>query len=221
MFKKKVNRKKKFVRKSRIPRLPLGFPARKVVRMRYCENVTIDPPVGGLGIYHFSSNSINDPNRTSTGHRPYTYDTWNAIYNHYCVLGSKITVSISPTTNTVGYPMICLLYLTDDTTGTATNITQLMEQSTVKYTTMPQDPSRKALVRRNFSAKKWFGLKDVQDERGKLGALFGANPTDEAFFRVVIASTTPTLSDDPPVFSVQTTIEYIVLMSELKELTQS
>ena len=40
-------------------------------------------------------NSLFDPDQTGTGHQPYYFDQFAALYNRYTVLGSKLTAEFS------------------------------------------------------------------------------------------------------------------------------
>jgi len=56
--------------------------SRTVVRLKYNESVQSD---GTIIDYRFNLNSLFDPNRTGTGHQPYGFDTYAALYNRYRV----------------------------------------------------------------------------------------------------------------------------------------
>lgn len=81
------------------PDLPLaGFPRQKMVRMRYVQEIEIVTPVTGLSkSLPFVANGMYDPFYPIGGHQPKGYDQWMAVYNHYNVVGSKITVKMSGT----------------------------------------------------------------------------------------------------------------------------
>jgi hypothetical protein len=54
---------------------------------------SLDPAAVGAGV-QYASNSIFDPNLTATGHQPLSHDQWSQFYQHYLVMGSKITIKV-------------------------------------------------------------------------------------------------------------------------------
>lgn len=79
--------------------LPLaGFPKQKVVRLRYVKEIEIVTPNTGLSkSLPFVANGMYDPYYPIGGHQPKGFDQWMTVYNHYNVLGSKISVKMSGT----------------------------------------------------------------------------------------------------------------------------
>jgi hypothetical protein len=43
----------------------------------------------GVATCNFSGNSLYDPDITFTGHQPYYYDRYSALYQYYTVIGSR------------------------------------------------------------------------------------------------------------------------------------
>jgi len=72
--------------------MPL-FPLRTFKWLRYHTNVTLTSTVGAIATYIFRANDLNDPDFTSTGHRPMGHDQMMVFYNHFAVAKSRITVS--------------------------------------------------------------------------------------------------------------------------------
>lgn len=53
-------------RRRRIKKLPpVGMPAKKLVRLRYCDEIRLDPVAGGIATYNFSANGMYDPDITA------------------------------------------------------------------------------------------------------------------------------------------------------------
>lgn len=203
-------------RKSRVPRsiVPSGMPKTRRTNLRYCDSLNLTSTAGILGSYVFSANSAYDPNYTDGGHQPMGFDQWSLLFNHCIVLGSKITVQISPdATNTS--PAWCGIYLTD---GTA-----------VPYTTAPQfKEARKGIVKAiapaqhkemlnyTFSAKNFFNVKDVADN-SQLGASIGADPLERAFYNIWYQTTDGTTKT----LRILVTVDYIVEFREPKDVATS
>jgi len=70
-----------------------------------------------------------------------------------------------------------------------------------------------------FSAKKFFNLKAPQDE-GTVGAAFGSDPAEQAYFQVWICNHAGGLEIDTGV-NVSVRIEYIALLQEPRYLSGS
>nr|QXP07611.1 MAG: putative capsid protein [Arizlama virus] len=68
-----------------------GFPISKTVRLRYVEDFTLNPSLGGNATYLFRANGVYDPNATTGGHQPMFYDNYTQLYSRYRVNWSTIT----------------------------------------------------------------------------------------------------------------------------------
>lgn len=74
-----------------------GFPDKLKTKLLYCDVITMSSALGAVADWVYRMNSLYDPDYTSTGHQPQWYDQLSAVYDHYRVLGSKITARIVPT----------------------------------------------------------------------------------------------------------------------------
>lgn len=202
----------------------IGFPKNKIVKMRYVDTYTAVADDVYAQV-NYRANSIYDPNHLTGGHQPLGYDQWEQFYNHYVVLGSKITVQL-----TSGYQannndsVIFWSYLSDDTTLSpiSTTDTSLIENGKAKYriTNGNMQIGKPIVLTTKYSAKKFFNVDDVKDNLTRLGAAFGANPTEEAYFCFGVGpiSGNTNLSGR---WTFLVTVDYIVEFSEPKELLQS
>lgn len=218
------------MRRRRVPRrLPAaGFPARKVVRMRYATRLNLDPPASGAPVHNgFLANGMYDPNTAFGGHQPMGFDQWMAVYNHFTVLGSKITVRYVPNTTTAFAPIAFGIMLTDDNTFPYTTDTALHYIMESKHggrnmrlaSTGNSAISRGLSVSRTFSAKKFFGTRALIGENTYRGTVAG-DPAETANFLVWACNPT-TAGNDPPACSFVVTIDYIAMFTERKEITPS
>jgi len=226
--KKRTYRKKtKFSRKKSVFKsqnlLTVGFPKTTVVKLRYVDGFTLDPSIATLAYYTFRANSVFDPNRTGTGHQPMNFDLWTQLYNHYIVIGSKITCTFNYQLTAQAGGWIYGVILADDSTSTS-DPTTMMEQGLVKYrirdghvnTAGTSAPT----VKRGYSCKKFFNIANVSDNVERLGAAVGTNPTEEACFNV-FAGPTPGSGTDIGTVYCTVSIDYIVMFSEPREQVQS
>lgn len=216
-------KKKKTYRKKRSYTTRQSTPAispTQVVTLKYVDHITINPPSGLPGSYVFSANSIFDPSFSGTGHQPLGRDEWEKFYDHYTVIGSKITANFFSDSAVVtqGNAMVGIL-LKDNTTAIS-GLQTLMEQSLthpVFLTNAAAGGARK--VSKGYSAKKFFGLQSIKDNRTVVGSQFAASPADGAYFHVYVAPVSTT--DDVGTTSVVIQIEYTCLLTERKALVGS
>lgn len=204
-----------------------GFPTNKIVKMRYCDIVTLNPSAGGLAVYQFRANSIFDPDFTGLGHAPIGSDQWAQFYNHYVVLGSRITCNLLYNDQQSGSGYIYGCYLSDDAIIPGTGL-QICEQGLGNYgmasgnnyaPVAGKGMDNVPAVRNYYGAKKFYNIKDVKDNIVRIGAPVTANPGDTAIYTVWQAGVDP-LTDLQDT-KVLVTIEYNVLYSEPKSLPQS
>lgn len=71
--------------------LTAGFPTKKTVKLRYCQEISLTITSGYMAYHGFRLNSLFDPDYTSTGHQPLGFDQWAAIYDKYCVTRAAIS----------------------------------------------------------------------------------------------------------------------------------
>ena len=202
----------------------LGVPRSKMVRLKWVENNTIDVAAGGLTAVHYSANDIRQPDG-STAHSCLGYDQWSVFYDHYTVVGSRIRIRAIPVDNNVGGTGVFGCFLDDDNVTTYTTATALIEskQGGNKYATyqgnavgLGQNPE----IRRNFSARKFFGTKSIVGKSVYRGSFTAAtSPSEEAYFALWAAS--PDASNNPLQCTFMVEIEYIAVLTEPKFVAQS
>lgn len=211
--------------------LPLGgFPAKNIARLRYCEFVTLDATAlgsSGCLVHHFRANSPYDPNLTGAGHQPRGFDEQMRIYDHYTVLGSKITVHFESDVDhlaTVG--QYCFLML-QDSNSTPANLIDIMEgghnvQTGIKYRPRSTTSGKSCVLSQTFSPKKFFGLGKDADlvQNLVLTASDNSNPIEDAIFTLGVACQRTTTTD-PPAIIARVEIEYVVAFTEKKPMPQS
>jgi len=206
----------------------MGFPKNKVVKMRYVQYKQVDltnTSTGGFDGFYMSANGIHDPDAAVGGHQPMGHDQWQIFYNHYVVLGSKCKVTYASRDNVVAQPIIVGISIEDDTTSAATDVQTIQEYGGAKYKMFQGYTSMGTRqVSANFSAKKFFNVTDMKDNLTDKGANFGANPTDQAFFRIFCCTADGNAAvgaTGDVIIGCNVEIEYIVALQEPKELPKS
>lgn len=110
------------------------------------------------------------------------------LYNHYTVLGAKIKVTAWSETNNTTYGSVVGIKL-DDNGGINNNIQNILEYGKragthYKFLRVTADASHsKTVITGKFSSRKFFGIKDPEDNE-TVGAAIGSSPTDRAFFNI-------------------------------------
>lgn len=213
-------------RKLNISRLPLtGFPKRsQLVRLRYCQEVAINPPAAGIAAHVFRANSLFDPDLTTTGHQPQGFDQWMLVYHLYTVVGSKITIRNMNETSAHDSPF-AYTSIVVSSTGTRnasyTNVEHLLEDRSRKAVTLSgaANPGYKATMMqtRTFSTKKHFGVSSVVGQEFFSGNSV-SNPIQAAYFEVCCASPQ---GADPAGQAFLVEIEYLAVFTEPRLLVQS
>lgn len=205
-------RKAKYVKISR--GVPSGMSSTQVANLRYAFSTSLTATTTLAGSA-FRCNSCFDPEVSLGGHQPMGYTTWSSLYNHYVVLGSKITIRwVSPDANTT--PSICGVYTTDTETFPYSDAGGFMEARRGMTRDLPSGNTRQITTVGKYSPKKFFNIKDVKDNLLRLGALVGADPSEEAYYMVWLQAHTGTVT-----WYLTISIDYIVLFSEPKDLAQS
>jgi len=195
--------------------LGLGFPKMLKMTHKYCETVALTSTAGVLNSYTFSTNGLYDPNISSTGHQPYYFDQVGALYDHYCVIGSKVKFTVINTgTNDPAYGIAA--FVDDDTATSFSSLDEIIERQTGKFHKTPAiQATHSYTLTLNWSAKKYFGKDPLSNT--ELQGTIAANPTEQSFFKIAVqangaANVTTVITAE---------IEYIAVWKEIKEVAQS
>lgn len=210
---RKYKKKRKQMRLFKSP-----VPMSMTTKLRYQDTVTIDAGASALAGHIIAANGCFKPDITATGHQPRGFDQLMALYDHYTVIGSKITASFYNRDGTV--PLTVCVALRDGNSITATDLNDYLEGGNVISRFLTPEDTSAALktITKGFSARKFLGRSHpMADPDLKGGATF--NPTEGAFFHLCVANTTG--SADPTSTYVNFNIDYIVTFTEPKVPAQS
>lgn len=192
-----------------------GLPKRMMVRQHYIQNYTITSSTGVPNVYKWATNGLFDPDVSGGGHQPYYFDQFGALYNHYTVLGSKITITLSPDTATTD-PFVAGIYINDDTTTTPTSLNEFLETTRSKYRVSNQAQGSPLVFTNKWSASKTFGGSVLGND--SLRGTTSANPAEISVFNFFICALN---SADSVTASFIARVDYIVQWSELKDIAGS
>lgn len=174
---------------------------------------TTDIPVRQI----YRATSINDPDESKTGFQPSTHDELSLFYNHYIVLGSKITVKAILKASHVGN-MFVFLSRTDDVTTTNRNtVTEMLNDLNTKRIVLNQE-NRAATISHTYSKKQLFGNRIDSKLEGNL-LNTASQPAENIYFQ--LSSVNFEAGDQPVSVTYEVTIDYIVKCYERKSISTS
>ncbi len=214
-----ARRKKRFF-------LPLGGLAdRTMVRLRYVESFNVAVAIASFQVHAYRANGMFDPTVAVGGHQPSGFDQMLQWYQHFTVVGAKATMlpAHSSTSNLV--PLHYGIALTSTGSAVAVlgavSVDSILESRLVgKYKTNSISGGASAFyqgVTKHFSAKKFFGTKNIVGKSLYRGDPT-ADPTEEAFFECFGTSVA---GNDPGTQPFEIIIDYIAVLTEPRVLTPS
>lgn len=209
---KRMGRKRRSVNN---PANYTAFPKNKVVHMRYVDNFPVTAG-GASANFVIRANSINDPQYATGGHSALGALQWAVFYKQYCVTSARIKCEISGIASTDG-PIMCGIYLSPDASTGTSDLLTLKEQGKCNMKMLNGFSSINTLnLYNNYNAKKFNGVQDLRDNFNKLGAFFGNNPDEEAYFHLLFENPAGTNIDTG--IQCVFTVDYTVILSQPKEL---
>jgi len=213
---RKFNRKTKktYINRSMVT-AGLGFPKKMQMTHKYQGSVPLAGISGAFVSWNFSANSLYDPDQTGVGHQPLYFDQMSALYDHYCVIGSKISINIIPTNGSYGSAAMGV-FINDDTSVTPTSFPAAIEQSLGTHRYIAYNNTKPIRFTAKWSAKKVFG-KDVLANT-ELQGTPSSSPTDQQFFTLWSQSIDGVTTAQ---FWAEVVITYIAVWKELKDVAQS
>lgn len=210
-------RKKRYSKNLVLSKAPI--PNRFATKLRYADNFTLQPVSGLVAAHLWNANSCYDPDVTGTGHQPRGFDQFMAMYDHFTVIGSKITAwfcgSSGSATNS---PTMIGIALKDFTTLPSTK-NDYMEGRNVVSTMLAFDNETHEVKKltKTFSTKKFLGVSKPLASSVLRGSA-SADPAEDAYFHVFAQALQPA-NIDP--IRVQVVIDYLVVFTEPKQPSQS
>lgn len=165
---------------------PSGLPDRLRVKLKYAD---VYPLITSAAqIYRFKGNGLVDPDDTGTGHQPYMFDQWAAMYDRYRVYGSSILVDAINVSATVAAQLV--VYPTAANSTTANTIAEASEiPRSVRTYLMPVASRFPVRVKRYVSTRSIEGLArgtvEIDDTYASVST---TNPNNLWYWNVVAES---------------------------------
>lgn len=196
-----------------------GFPRSTVTTLRYCETYSLTSTASSIAKQVFRMNSIYDPDFTNTGHQPYYFDQLSTLYDHYVVLGSKLTVQFfqvpSPIGNAQPSGPVTVGIICDPTGTTSSLLSTLEEANTGVSRTIAPQGNDQAWLKTTYSPEKDIGVDESDDT---VGAATNNNPS-QAWYATVYACETN--GSTAVTVNAKVTMEFTVRLKRLTPVTGS
>lgn len=194
-----------------------GFPQRTKISHTYCQSYsTAAVPVGGL-THQFSCNGMWAPTFSYTSHQPFYFDQMNALYNHYTVVKSKMTIMMQGGDGNP-VPLAVCLAIDDDGTVPTTQPMFMAEWPNSNYLILPAGTSANPTIRTMYwDAVKYFGPNPTANDG--LQGDGTQNPAEQSNYIICfqpIDATAATVD-----FNYTVIIEYEAIWTETKSVLPS
>lgn len=208
-------------RKNRSAFTKAPIPNKFATKLRYQSYNSINPGVAGIaGVHVISANGLFDPDITGVGHQPRGFDQFMTMYDHYTVVGSKITVNFSQLYGNAYDSMQIGLSLKDSST-VYSDPNEYQEGRNVRSAILASCNSTQATHTKTLtmhsSTKKFLGVSHPLSSSILRGDA-ASNPSEEAYFHIWCA---PNSTADNPAIVINFRIEYLVVFTEPKNPSQS
>lgn len=191
-------------------RVPYPYPMPKLLTstLSYSEVVSVPSAAGsGLGSYTMRCNGMYDPNVTSVGHQPMYFDQLMAIYDHFHVVSSKCTWTITGSVNAY-----FAAFIDDDSSITTTTWPSAAERPGCQVKAFMPGGQAPLTFTQYWSADKAFGKGSLTDP--ELQGTSSADPIEQQTFNLFVYEPT----GNGQSWSVNVKIEYLAQFSELASM---
>lgn len=211
-------RRKRRRRGKNLIRTRAPLPTKFATKMRYNQSVVLSPTAASTPALHvFRANSLYDPDYTGIGHQPRGFDQLMALYDHFVVVGAKITVTfIGQNNNNSNF--ICGISLAADNPilGSRNDYMEYPNTSHAIVTNTAATTGKRT-ISKVFSNKFLGRSKPLSDSQLKGSA--AGNPEELAYFHVWAAKNDGAVAD--PTVECEIVIDYLAVLIEPKNPSQS
>lgn len=187
------------------------LPFKLITKLAYNDKYLVTGAAGACAVRVYDASSLYDPDYSGGGHQPLGFDQLMPMYDHYVVLGSKITVRFANGTpaSTVGVSGNAVV-------TPKTSASHYIEAGATKHQCCVYQANM-PVITQGYSPKIHLGIENPTDA-DKLQGSETTNPTDNWFFHVFVE---PLGSGDSANCYIDVTIEYTACFIEPKQLAQS
>jgi len=211
---------------------------RRVVKLKYNDLfIATIPGLGVPAVLSFRANGLTPVQVPTLGHQPRGFDQLGALWNHYTVIGAKMTVMWCPTpdlepVSNPGQPLvfqpnyeticgqISLRAAQPQFAPVANTVRRNKEYRDNVFGYVSQGSTPCLRLSKSFSAKKFFTKPDILDnaelQGNTRGGGAGDNPEEGAFF-VILTSNADMQQATTARIALDVFIEYIVVFHEPRQ----
>ena len=225
----RVSKKTKRSRQNWLPRryrnlVPMGFAPlgnSRAATLKYHFQHTMNPNQGQVDDVVVRANDLYDPEVALGGHQPYGFDQLMTFYDHFTVLGSRITMSAFNSNGSL--PVYIFIGLRDNNVSLYEEpVGDIHEQARTVKKLLTTNPSSKGAMElsMNFSAEKFFAKPKVAIVGDSLfRGDAGNSPLEQAYFHCMVGPYDTGNDLAPMVVNIE--IEYYAIFTEPKILAKS
>lgn len=194
-----------------------GLPQKVMVKHKYVETLNTSMSAGQFQGFAWKANGMYAPSTYSGAHQPMYFDQYAALYNHFVIIGSKCTFTISHISEADNaHTFRVCAFLDDNNSISAASVDAVAEATQArKQKHVTAEQGTPTFLKSTFSAKRVFGGSILGNKA--LTGTAAADPT-ELSYHVIAVQATPTLEAH---FLLTVEIEYVAIWTELKEVAQS
>ncbi len=211
---------------------------RRVVKLKYNDRFSATVPALGVpAVLSFRANGLTPVQVPALGHQPRGFDQLGALWNHYTVIGAKMTVMWCPTpdldpVSAIGDPLVfnpnyetscgqISLRAAQPAFAPGPNTVRRNKEyrdNVFGYVSQGSSPCLR--LSKSFSAKKFFTKPDILDnaelQGNTRGGGAGDNPSEGAYF-VILTSNADAQQPTTYRIALDVFIEYIVVFHEPRQ----
>lgn len=191
-YSRKYKRRRRMVRRRRRrPRIQKSLLGNsRIVRLKYVTMGQIPTLLGIPGSISIRAGGAGAP--FPGGGQPRGWNQLEALWTHYVVLGARIKIQFMPGSEPgedVRHPIICYMALQNTPSQPVLSARSAMEdRNTASRAWTPGQ--RTVSLYKNYSCRKFFGVKDPSDNVQLSAQTSGAQvPADDAFFTFSVSPT--------------------------------
>lgn len=153
-------------------------------RLNYYDQLSLSTGAGSAGTYVYSANGLYDPDITSTGHQPMPFDQIMMSFEHYCVTGARMHISVknASTTNSIGFSISANAAPTAIST-----VINLIENGVIVRDRLPVSPASETIKALSLPIDigKFGSVPDLLDNPDYNGSV-ASNPVEQSYFHISV-----------------------------------